>query len=60
MLQCTTLLGPEGDAAATLRLGGHMPFSRRVAGVSLAPHVASLFNEGVWHKDTGTWSGLEV
>ena len=37
-----------------------MPFSQRVARVSPAPQVASLFNEGVWHKDTRTWSGLEV
>ena len=37
-----------------------MPFSRCAAGVSPAPHVAPLFNEGVGHKDTGTWSGLEV
>ena len=37
-----------------------MPFSRHVVGVSLNAQVASLFNEGVWHKDTGTWSSLEV
>ena len=37
-----------------------MPFSRCVAGVSPAPQVASLFNEGVWHKDTRTSSALEV
>ena len=37
-----------------------MPFSRHGAAVSSAPQVASLLNEGVWHKDTGTWSGLEV
>ena len=37
-----------------------MPFSRRVAGEPLAPQVASVFNEGVWQKATGTWSGLEA
>ena len=43
-----------------LRLSGDMPFSGRVVGVSPAPQVASLFNEGVWRRDTGAWSGLEV
>ena len=37
-----------------------MPLSQPVAGVSPAPQVASLFNEKVWHKDTRTWSCLEV
>ena len=58
--QGTDHWGPEGDVAATLRPGGDMPFSKRVAGVPPAPQVACLFNEGVWHKDTGSWSGLEV
>ena len=58
--QGTIHRGPKGDVAATLRPGGDMPFSRRVAGVCSAPQVASQFNEGVWHKEIGTWSGLEV
>ena len=52
--------GTKGDVAATLWLGGDMPFIRQMVGVSPAPQVASIFNEGVWHRDTGMWSGVEV
>ena len=46
--------------AAQLWLGGDSPWIRRIIGVSTAPQVGSIYNEGVWSNDTKEWQGHNV
>lgn len=43
-----------------LWMGGDSPWMRRILGVSTAPTVGSIYNEGVWDSVSKSWRGADV
>ena len=39
------------EEAADAWLGGDSPWVRRIIGITPAPQVGSLYNEGIWDSD---------
>ena len=48
------------DHPADVWLGGDSPWVRRIIGISPAPQVESLYNEGIWDSDARVWMGRDV
>ena len=46
--------------AADAWLGGDSPWVCRIIGITPAPQVGSLYNEGIWDSDTAVWRGKDV
>ena len=48
------------EEAADAWLGGDSPWVRRIIGITPAPEVGSLYNEGIWDSDAAVWRGKDV
>ena len=48
------------EEAADAWLGGDSPWVRRIIGITPAPRVGSLYNEGIWDSDAAVWRGKDV
>ena len=48
------------EEAADAWLGGDSPWVRRIIGITTAPQVGSLYNEGIWDSDAAVWRGKDV
>ena len=48
------------EEAADAWLGGDSPWVRRIIGITPAPQVGSLYNEGIWDSDAAVWRGKDV
>ena len=48
------------EGAADAWLGGDSPWVRRIIGITPAPQVGSLYNEGIWDSDAAVWRGKDV
>ena len=48
------------EEAADAWLGGDSPWVRRIIGITPAPQVGSLYNEGIWDSNAAVWRGKDV
>ena len=48
------------EEAADAWLGGDSPWVRRIIGITPAPQVGSIYNEGIWDSNAAVWRGKDV
>ena len=48
------------EEAADAWLGGDSPSVCRIVGITPAPQVGSLYDEGIWDSDAAVWRGKDV